>query len=40
VPEKSGFACAKATVATASAAIATIPILARFMRCSFVKDKR
>jgi hypothetical protein len=30
VPEKSGF-CANATVATASAATAMIPILARFM---------
>jgi hypothetical protein len=31
VPEKSGFACAKAIVATANVAMANIPILARFM---------
>ncbi len=31
LPEKSGFACANAMVATASTAVAMIPILARFI---------
>jgi hypothetical protein len=31
VPEKSGFACANVRVATDSATMAIIPILARFM---------